>query len=84
MNRNVILTPIARNPRPVQEDNGQLPDSWREFGFVHNDSHMNYHIVTEIHPFTERLPNWGANIGQRNRNVLYLSPEIGRHEWNEW
>jgi hypothetical protein len=31
MNRNVILTPIARNPRPVREDNGQLPYSWREF-----------------------------------------------------
>ena len=54
------------------------------FGFVHNNSHVNYHIVTEVHPVTARLPSWAANIGQRNRQVVYLSDEVGRHSWGEW
>ena len=57
------------------------------FGFVHNNSHVNYHIVTEWHPVTDQLP-WAnrpsRNIGQRNRQILYLSNEVGRHSWSEW
>jgi hypothetical protein len=53
-------------------------------GFVHNNFKVNYHVVTEVHPVTARLPSWAANIGQRNRQVLYLSNEVGRHSWGEW
>ena len=57
------------------------------FGFVHNNSHVNYHIVTELHPVTAQLP-WAnrpsRNIGQRNRQILYLTNEVGRHSWSEW
>jgi hypothetical protein len=45
---------------------------------------VNYHTVTHVHPVTDRLPSWAANIGQRNRQVLYLSNEVGRHSWGEW
>jgi hypothetical protein len=54
------------------------------FGFVHNNSHVNYHVVTEVHSVISRLPSWFANIGQRNRQVLYLSKEVGRQSWGEW
>jgi hypothetical protein len=54
------------------------------FGFVHNHSVIIYHIVTEVKDPQHRLPSWTANIGQRDRNVLYLSEEVGRQSWEEW
>jgi hypothetical protein len=54
------------------------------FGFVHNNSHVNYHIVTEVHPAVNRLPEWPEHIGKRNRQVLYLSNEILTQSWEQW
>jgi len=54
------------------------------FGFVHNQSVVIYHIVTEVQNPQHRLPSWTANIGQRDRNVLYLSEEVDRQTWEEW
>jgi hypothetical protein len=54
------------------------------FVFVHNNSHVNYHIVTEVHPAVNRLPEWPEHIGQRNRQVLYLSNEILTQSWERW
>jgi len=108
--RNIILTPIAKNR--LRGGNGN-PDSRRDFeeqerrfmegegwmwddakgnkakvgdvfGFVHNNSHVNYHLITEVHPVTARLPSWASNIGQRDRQVVYLSNEVGHQSWDEW
>jgi len=32
----------------------------------------------------ERIPTWPETIGHRNRQVLYLSPELKTYSWHEW
>jgi len=54
------------------------------FGFVHNSSHVEIHFVTEILPTTSRLDSWSHNVGQRDRNVLYLSPRVISIPWSVW
>jgi len=54
------------------------------FGFVHNSSHVEIHFVTNILPTTSRLDSWSHNVGQRDRNVLYLSHMITSIPWNVW
>ena len=54
------------------------------FGFVHNNKKVVFHKITDIHPVTKRLPSWSSNVGQTDRQVLYLSPIIRTMEWPEW
>ena len=58
------------------------------FGFVHNNSHVNYHVVTAIQSVENRLNSWAnrpsRNSNQCNRQVLCLSNEVGRQTWEEW
>jgi len=53
------------------------------FGFVHNLRRVEIHFVTKILPPT-RLDSWSNNVGQRDRNVLYLSHMITSIPWNVW
>jgi len=56
--------------------------------FVHNNSYVNVHRVTAVQSVDNRVLSWAnrpsRNIGHYNRQILYLSPEIGRLTWNEW
>jgi len=54
------------------------------FGFVHNLRRVEIHFVTKILPSTSRLDSWSNNVGQRDRNVLYLSHMITSIPWNVW
>ena len=54
------------------------------FGFVHNKSHVELHFITEIHPINARLDSWSRNVGQGDRNVLYLSPRVISIPWSVW
>jgi hypothetical protein len=94
---NIQRQPDSRRDYEEQQHRSFLGETWMwndtpsnrtivgdVFGFVYNNSHVNYHIVTEVHPAVNRLPEWPEHIGQRNRQVLYLSNEIGTHTWGAW
>ena len=54
------------------------------FGFVHNNKHVDIHMITRISDTTKRLESWSNNIGQNNRNVLMLTPKLETIKWDEW
>jgi hypothetical protein len=54
------------------------------FGFVRNSIYIEFHIVTEIHLPENRLESWSENVGQTDRNVLYLSDKIYTMDWKTW
>jgi len=54
------------------------------FCFVHNDKKVQVHLVTNIHPPSERAPSWSNNVGQGDRNVLMLSSPIATISWDIW
>jgi hypothetical protein len=59
----------------------QVGDS---FGFVFNGIKVNVHQVTHIYSPSERLPTWYQNVGQGDRQVLFLSNRIDTYTWEEW
>jgi hypothetical protein len=54
------------------------------FAFVHNSNHVEIHMVTEVLSPLHRLNTWSINVGQTDRNVLYLSPCLYVLNWNGW
>ena len=54
------------------------------FGFYKYGSEVSIHLIIHKADHNDRLPSWKANIGQRNRDVLYLSKEILVIPWKEW
>jgi len=54
------------------------------FAFVFNGDRVQFHKITRVADPTERLEAWSANVGQGNRNVLFLSLPIYEMNWNEW
>ena len=42
------------------------------------------HKIEAVFPSSKRLPSWSDNVGQTDRQVLYISNEIHRIKWNEW
>ena len=54
------------------------------FGFTLYKDRVQFHIITEIYPIEYRLPLWYSNIGQGDRQVLYLSPPIYTMSWETW
>jgi hypothetical protein len=54
------------------------------FGFVKNNILVTLHKVESIHPIAERLPSWSSNVGQGDRQVLYLSKKIASVLWEDW
>ena len=49
-----------------------------------------YNIGIEVHRITgigdpqNRMPSWSDNVGQTDRNVVFLSEQISFIEWDEW
>jgi hypothetical protein len=54
------------------------------FGFVQNGRMVTFRIVESIHPVEERLPSWSSNVGQGDRQVLYLGPIVRTMIWEDW
>jgi hypothetical protein len=54
------------------------------FGFYKYGYEVTIHMIFFIANSEERLPSWRENIGQRDRNVLYLSKEIITIPWSDW
>lgn len=54
------------------------------FILCRNNISVAFHKIQKILPPTERLPTWAKNIGQRDRNVIYISPELATMNWDEW
>jgi hypothetical protein len=54
------------------------------FGFVFNTVPSNgevprvvFHRVTEVRPVSDRCAEWYANVGQTDRQVVFLSDKVG-------
>ena len=45
---------------------------------------VTFHRIEAIHPPNKRLPSWSNNVGQTDRQVLYISSEFARMNWDEW
>ncbi len=56
----------------------------QRFGFVHNRSHIIWHIIEEVHNPSARLESWAKNVGHGDRNVLILSDPIETESWDSW
>jgi hypothetical protein len=54
------------------------------FAFIHNGYHVTFHRIEGYSLPTERLPSWSDNVGQGNRNVVYLSFETVTLPWDQW
>ncbi len=54
------------------------------FGFVHNNNHVDIHMITRISESNKRLDSWSSNVGQTDRNVLMLTPKLVTIDWDEW
>lgn len=50
----------------------------------HHNKGVTFHHIEAIHPPSQRLPTWSNNVGQTDRQVLYLSSEFARMKWDEW
>lgn len=50
----------------------------------HHDKGVTFHRIEAIHPPNQRLPSWSSNVGQTDRQVLYISSEFARMNWNDW
>ena len=54
------------------------------FIFCENDYYLTVHFILKVSNPNKRLPSWAVNIGQTNRNVLYLSTKIATIDWKIW
>lgn len=54
------------------------------FAFAKNENKVQFHIVDQVYNPAFRLPTWRDNVGQQNRNVLYLSEPIYTMDWEKW
>jgi hypothetical protein len=52
--------------------------------FWHHEKGVTFHNIMEIHPPSERLSSWSNNVGQGDRNVIYISNEFYRMNWEQW
>tara|TARA_Y100000389_G_C17276744_1_gene420822 strand:+ start:238 stop:705 length:468 start_codon:yes stop_codon:yes gene_type:complete len=42
------------------------------------------HIVEDVRPPKERLESWSINVGQQDRNVLFISSTFIAIDWDKW
>ena len=54
------------------------------FIFWHYKKGVEFHKILGTCPPNGRLKSWSNNVGQTDRQVLYLSNEIYRMNWDEW
>lgn len=54
------------------------------FILCRNNISVAFHRIQKILPPTARLPTWADNVGQTDRNVIYITPELTTMNWDEW
>jgi hypothetical protein len=54
------------------------------FAFVRNGKDVTFRPITSVHSTDERLDTWARNVGQGDRQVLYLGPVIETWSWGLW
>ena len=45
---------------------------------------VSIHMVKQVLPPSNRLESWSKNVGQQDRNVLYISSSQITLDWNTW
>ena len=50
----------------------------------HHKKFVTCHKITETHTTDRRLESWSKNVGQGNRNVLYIDPPFATITWDVW
>jgi hypothetical protein len=45
---------------------------------------VTYHRITDIKDPKDRLPSWSSNVGQEDRQVIFISKQIHKMNWDEW
>lgn len=67
--------------------NKQKKDGYFIFQFNDTKKRKGYvriHTIEKVLKPVERLPSWSKNVGQQNRNVLYLSKKYIELDWCKW
>ena len=54
------------------------------FAFVRNNTDVTFRKILGIHSTEERLTSWSKNVGQGDRQVLSLGPELETWSWGVW
>jgi hypothetical protein len=54
------------------------------FGFWFYKEKVVIHTITKVCPPSDRLPSWSANVGQGDRNVVFLSESTITIPWDKW
>ena len=49
-----------------------------------NNSKVQFHLIEDVKKPSERLPSWSNNVGQTDRKVVYISPQIVTVNWITW
>ena len=80
-----LFTLILKEMKLLKEDPNNYNIMWDDtknnstkqpgglFGFTHLHLHVEWFLVLEVHPSTERQSWWSSHVGHRERNVLRLS-----------
>ena len=45
---------------------------------------ISFHYITEVRSNSDRLPSWTNNVGQSDRQVIYIDPAFATISWKEW
>ncbi len=45
---------------------------------------VTFHWITDVKDPSQRLPTWSKNVGQHDRQVLFISEEFKKMDWVEW
>lgn len=45
---------------------------------------ITFHHITAVYPPSQRLPSWATNVGQTDRNVIYISELFATMDWERW
>ena len=51
------------------------------FGFSHLGERVEWYIVIQVRPYTERQKDWSKHVGHQGRNVLVLSNKLCDMPW---
>ena len=54
------------------------------FAFTKYKDKIQFHIINQVFDPSQRIESWRDNVGQQNRNVLYLSEPICTMTWEVW
>ena len=54
------------------------------FATIFNSEKVDFYLITQVLPSSNRLTSWSNNVGQTNRQVLYISSLNYSINWDQW